>query len=323
MYQKDLPMSLKSDTFNALCSDFDDVLRSTLRGMVETEQDTAEISVKVKISLTESSAPDFSVAGGQQTREITKPKFDHTVSAVIQRKEKKTGTLAGEYELVWDSESGRYVMRPIDNWQMNMFDGDGSVVEADYTEVNALPEGRRGLPAPSAEGDYDEEGNYTGDGEETLREPANESDGASDDILTPFGWLKQFVGEEMRVTEAMGNYTVRTLENKVVLSSATNEENPFYCPAEKLKPHVGHQVVCVGYGDGEIVNVSIECEDCDEVLYDLDAPADEGPGEEMTDEEIAAALDEAEEATKDPEDEETTDEGYGYDDPEDNEGEEE
>lgn len=323
MYQNDLPISLKSDTFNALCTDFDDVLRSTLRGMVETEQDTAEISVKVKISLTESSAPDFSVAGGQQTREITKPKFDHTVSAVIQRKEKKTGTLAGEYELVWDSESGRYVMRPIENGQMNLFDKDGQIVEADYTEVDALPEGQRGLPEPSQDGVYDEEDNYTGDAEGTLREPANESDGASDETLTPFGWLKQFVGEEMRVTEAMGNYTVRTLENKVVLSSATSETSPFYCPSEKLAPHVGHQVVCVGYGDGETVNVSIECEDCDEVLYDLDAPADEGPGEEMTDEEIAAALDEAEEAAKDPEDEETTDEGYGYDDPEDNEGEEE
>lgn len=47
----DLPLSLKSDTFNALCSDFDQIIRSTLSGMEETEQDVAEVNVKVKITL--------------------------------------------------------------------------------------------------------------------------------------------------------------------------------------------------------------------------------------------------------------------------------
>ena len=30
--KNDLPLSLKSDTFNALCSDFDQVLSATLQG---------------------------------------------------------------------------------------------------------------------------------------------------------------------------------------------------------------------------------------------------------------------------------------------------
>ena len=92
------------------------------------------------------------------------------------------------------------------------------------------------------------------------------------------------------MTEAMGNYTVRTAENKIVLSSATSETSPFYCPAEKLAPHVGHKVSCVGYGDenGAIVNVSVECEDCNEVLFELTAPG----VVEMTDEEIAASVNE-------------------------------
>ena len=38
-------------------------------------------NIKVKVSLTEDSAPDFTVAGGQQTRSITKPKFDHELFA--------------------------------------------------------------------------------------------------------------------------------------------------------------------------------------------------------------------------------------------------
>lgn len=35
---------------------------------------------------------------------------------------------------------------------------------------------------------------------------------------------------------------------------------------EKLKAHVGHQIVCVTYGEGE--NIAIECEDCNCVLVD-------------------------------------------------------
>ena len=80
---KDLPLSLKSDTFSALSSDFDGMLRQLLQGMVDTGENSGTINIKVKVSLTEDSAPDFTVAGGQQTRSITKPKFDHEVSAVI------------------------------------------------------------------------------------------------------------------------------------------------------------------------------------------------------------------------------------------------
>jgi hypothetical protein len=36
---------------------------------------------------------------------------------------------------------------------------------------------------------------------------------------------------------------------------------------EKLKPHIGHNIVCVGYGnETELIDICIECEDCNEVL---------------------------------------------------------
>jgi len=35
---------------------------------------------------------------------------------------------------------------------------------------------------------------------------------------------------------------------------------------DRLREHVGHHIVCVIYGD---VEVSIECEDCNEVLYSV------------------------------------------------------
>lgn len=275
MCQKnDLPLSLKSDTFGALHSDFDQVLRSTLTGMDETGQDVAEINIKVKITLTDDSAPDYSVAGGQQTREITKPKFEHTVSAVIQRKEKRTGTLAGNYELVWDRETCRYVMRPIDNGQMDLFDKtpESSAVESGNGESE-----RAALPAAGDLIDAD----YRVVEEEPEETTEEADDGAKKSVdKDAFDWMLQFAGKPMKVLEAMGNYTVRTEDNKVVLSSAASPDATFYCPAEKLAPHVGHEIACVTYGDSEtVVNISIECLECNEVLLSMDAPG-QGDSEE-------------------------------------------
>lgn len=36
---------------------------------------------------------------------------------------------------------------------------------------------------------------------------------------------------------------------------------------ERLKPHIGHRIVCVYYGDKEDpCDVCIECEDCNEII---------------------------------------------------------
>lgn len=96
-----------------------------------------------------------------------------------------------------------------------------------------------------------------------------------------FEWLLQFAGQSMKVMESMGNFTVRTMDNKVVLSSATSPSAVFYCPAGTLEPHVGHEVVCAAYGEeGNPVNVSVECIECNETLFSMDAPAGQKGGEE-------------------------------------------
>lgn len=289
---KEMPLSLKSDTFSALSSDFDGMLRQLLQGMVETGENSGTINIKVKVSLTEDSAPDFSVAGGQQTRSITKPKFDHEVSAVIQRKDKRTGSLSGDFELVRDGNGG-YVMRHIDDGQYDLFDQSGErVYDAEYAALPGHVE--------------DEEGKDTkGDGEGTQGASTRFED-------TPFGWLSQFVGETLRVTEAMGNFTVRSKSNQVILSSAASESDPFYCPAEKLEGHVGHKVKCVGYGGEEVVSIAIECEECSDVIFDIDRPE---PEEDEEDDNNGV----------EKEDDEEYAEGYEYDPPagEDGEGGEE
>lgn len=48
---KDYSLSLRGEAFNSLCADFDTTLRDVLAGMIETEQNTGEINIKVKITL--------------------------------------------------------------------------------------------------------------------------------------------------------------------------------------------------------------------------------------------------------------------------------
>lgn len=48
-----------------------------------------------------------------------------------------------------------------------------------------------------------------------------------------------------------------------------------------LRPHIGHHIVCVYYGDGDDpADICIECEDCNEVLisaedYDFELADDD------------------------------------------------
>ena len=47
------------------------------------------------------------------------------------------------------------------------------------------------------------------------------------------------------------------------------EKNTIY---EKLKPHIGHNIVCACYGDpDDPVDICIECEDCNEVLISAES----------------------------------------------------
>lgn len=248
--KNDLILSLNEDTFSSLKKDFDTILNRTIGNMEMKGATDATITMKLTVSLDKRS-----MTVGDTVQEFKKPTFKHEINSVMQIKDKATGQLGGEYAMVWDSEEERFVLRQFTGGQTSMFDDDYESVEEEWGTFADMPDDSRALPAPSeVEGEVQEE---------------------SDDLdtSTPFGWLNQFIGEPLVVTEAMGNYTVRTKDNRVVLSSATTEENPFYCSAETLAPHVGHNVVCVGYGEDDIVNVSIECEDCNAVLFDIDAPA--------------------------------------------------
>lgn len=123
----DWALNLNDDTFNALKTDFNVVLKKTLHNMEQKESEAAELTVKLKISLERTKQ----ASGDDIPRDVIIPKFDHKVSSVMQYKDEKTGTLGGNYELVWDKERGEWVMREIIDGQQNIFDAEYMVVDCD------------------------------------------------------------------------------------------------------------------------------------------------------------------------------------------------
>ena len=284
-------LSINGTTFVDMAELFDKILNRTVGNMTMKGTDTASITLKLDIDLEKSS-----VTVGDDVREITKPTFKYSISSVMQVKDKLSGQTDDDYALAFDKETGGYMLRKIENGQISFddMDEDGEYIDADYTVMPAI-------------GGHDEhEYTDTPDSEEANM---GDSEVNPDDPDTPFGWLKQFVGQEMQVHEAMGNYTVRSLENKVVLSSATTKENPFYCSADVLKDHVGHPMSCVGIEeDGVVVKVVIGCSECGKQVYKLDRP-----GMTESEDDAEEELESADGVIEDTEDE---NDGYDYEDPE-------
>lgn len=123
MNKKKYTLTLDSDAFNSLKSDFNQILRSTLNNMIQKEGEKAEVKISLKITLTQSTAPDLEEHRYEAEREVIVPKFEHKVTSVMQYKDEKSGITGGaEYELVWDKDAMAYVMRPIKNAQMDLFE---------------------------------------------------------------------------------------------------------------------------------------------------------------------------------------------------------
>lgn len=275
---KKYPLSLNGDTFNGFKADFDQMLRQLLTEMEKRESEEATISIKMVVGLAKDQERDFEANGYDAMKDVVKPSFKHEISTVMQVKNKKSGSLGGNMKMVWDRDLCQYVMQEIDNGQTSLFN-EGQQPEDEDAGGLPVRDARALPPGEVIEADYEViDEPEAQEGQDDGEERKDSSGGAPAESDSPFEYMRQFIGAEMKVTEAMGNYTVRTAENKVILSSAFNVTDRFYCSAEKLKPHVGHAVICVGYGQDEIVDISIECEDCNEVLFDIEATEQNGEG---------------------------------------------
>ena len=262
--QKKYPLSLDGDTFNAFKQDFNQMLRQLLSEMEKRESEEATISMKMTVSLTKDQERDFEVAAYEAMKDITKPTFKHEISTVMQVKNKKTGSMGGTMKLVWDRDLCQYVMQEIDNGQTSLFDNEVVAEEeeekdpglGDFVVMGGeLPPAKPGLPPPEL-----------------------------DEV---FERLKQLIGQELKVVEAMGNYTVRTMDNVVVFSSGFSKTSPVYVSEERLKAHVGHAVFLGGYnadldeyvrGDADgIARIDLRCGTCGAFICSIDAPNQSKP----------------------------------------------
>lgn len=125
-------MNINSGAFDGMREDFDKILKRTLNNLATKDGESAEITVKLKISLTKSKAPDFNSSDGE--RDIVIPKLDHKVSTVMNIKDEESGAFKGNYELVWDDDLQDYVMKPIEDRQCTIFKDD--IEWSDVTEEN-------------------------------------------------------------------------------------------------------------------------------------------------------------------------------------------
>lgn len=143
-------LSLKSETFAALKEDFDGVLARTIGNMEMKNADTATVTLKLGITLDK-----VSVGTPNGNQDITRPSFKHDISSVMQVKDRKSGALTGDYELVY--EDGKYAMRRIDDGQTNMFDqkverAEPEFFDAEYTDVEEDTERQKSISAASEVG---------------------------------------------------------------------------------------------------------------------------------------------------------------------------
>lgn len=142
--QNTLTLKIESEAFAPLRTDLNTILKRTLTNMEHKQSDTAEISVKLKIELAKMPIRDD--AFDDNLRYTVRPKFVHKVSSVLQVKDEESGSMSGEYELVWDDEAGEYVMRPIHDPQISMDDSDDSI-DDEYQECTVSDPAELSAPA--------------------------------------------------------------------------------------------------------------------------------------------------------------------------------
>lgn len=133
-----MPLSLTSDTFNALKTDFDLVLRRLLKTMELKGADHGELTLKMKV--------DFKHDG-----QIIKPAFEHKVTSAMQIKDELNGELCGDLIMVWDEATNNFVLQKIEDPQLSMFgDEDNEPEQQEESKVIQMP-GRAELPPVEAE----------------------------------------------------------------------------------------------------------------------------------------------------------------------------
>ncbi len=108
-------LEMENTMFAAMRRDFNMHLQQTLITMDKKESNEATITLKLSIALQEAEVSGLCKA-------IIKPKLSHKITSQMTMKNETIGEISGDYELVWDKTMLSYIMRPIDDGQMTMFE---------------------------------------------------------------------------------------------------------------------------------------------------------------------------------------------------------
>lgn len=135
-------MNIEDESFQSMRSDFDRTLKKLVQNMIEKGSIEGKVTVNVDVNLEERYVPDSNSEDGM--KRIVQPRISHKVCSVMQIKSEAKGDIDHSgMELVFDAESGEYVLRPVANVdQTSIFDdsyGENDECEVIYDE-SALPE---------------------------------------------------------------------------------------------------------------------------------------------------------------------------------------
>ncbi len=119
---QELELSLNGNAFAVLKADFDNVLQKTLTNMQQKGSEAAEVKISLKISFDKEVMSGIQINNLDGQKEVVIPRFDHKVASVLQIKDEVSGSLGGEYALVYDNVRKDYVMREIVSPQTTLDD---------------------------------------------------------------------------------------------------------------------------------------------------------------------------------------------------------
>nr|DAO80778.1 MAG TPA: hypothetical protein [Caudoviricetes sp.] len=142
--------------FESMRHDTDRVLQKLLKNMVEKGSFDGSINIKIDIKFMQEYIVNNDITSSEETRKILIPAFTHKVSSVMQIKEEAKGGVSYEgMEMVFDEESGEYVIKPVANTtQRSVFDSDFGYTNTSHSsQSNNIIETNRNIGIPKID-DY-------------------------------------------------------------------------------------------------------------------------------------------------------------------------
>lgn len=117
--------------FDKMRADTDSTLQALLKNMIEKGSFEGKVSISIDVELIPDFIPNYDPAIEGETRRVLIPKIGHKVGSVMQIKNEMKGDTNFEgMEIVFDEESGEYILKPITNTAQT------SIFDAEYTEVH-------------------------------------------------------------------------------------------------------------------------------------------------------------------------------------------